>query len=142
MEPAPLADHGPQEKGASRRRRIRTSLIVAVALLIVFYVARLGWLFMMADEGPTPPLSAVPLPAGTQVVSESKHCGSGGCSVTFTVRPPDGMTPEQLAEEMGATPQLSVPGDLWDPRTVWVSARPSAGALKLVADYTSGEYVP
>jgi hypothetical protein len=142
MEPAPIADHGPQEKGATRRRRIRVGLIVAAALLIVFYLARLGWLFMMADEGDTPPLSAVPLPAGAQVVGQSEGCGSGGCAVTFTVRPPDGVTPEQLAAEIGATPQLSVPGNLWDPRTVWVSARPSAGTLKLVADYTSGEYVP
>lgn len=142
MEPAPIVDQGPQATGASRRRKIRTGLIVVAALLIVFYVARLGWLFMMADEGGTPPLSALPLPAGAQVLSQSESCGSGGCSMTFIVRPPEGMSPEELAAEMGATPQLSVPGNLWDPRTVWVSARPSAGDLKLVADYTSGEYVP
>lgn len=142
MEPAPIVDQGPRTKGASRRRKIRTGLIVVAALLIVFYVTRLGWLFMMADEGDTPPLSALPLPAGAQVLNQSESCGSGGCSMTFIVRPPEGMSPEELAAEMGATPQLSVPGNLWDPRTVWVSARPSAGALKLVADYTSGEYVP
>lgn len=142
MEPTPVTDHGPQPNGGSRRRKIRTALIVAAALLIVFYVVRLGWLFMMADEGDTPPLSVAPLPAGAQVVSQSESCGSGGCSVTLVVRPPAGQSAVDLASEMGTTPQLLVPGNLWDPRTVSVFATPSGDSLNISLDYSSEEYVP
>lgn len=62
--------------------------------------------------------------------------------MTFTVRPPASQTREELAAQMGATPQLAVSGNVWDPRTVSVFARPSAGTLKLVTDYSSSEWVP
>ncbi|MGF3054511.1 hypothetical protein ACQUSY_11220 [Microbacterium sp. YY-03] len=58
------------------------------------------------------------------------------------MKPPAGQTPEALAEELGATPQLSIPGSFLDPRTVWVSARPGDDTLVLIADYTSSEWVP
>jgi len=120
----------------------KIALIITAVTLVLFYGMRVGWLFIMADEGDVPPISAIPLPPGAQVTGESESCGSGGSSVTYTVRPHDGQTPDGLAAEMGATPQLAVPGNLWDPRTVWVHAYPASGALKLVADYTSGEWVP
>ena len=43
---------------------------------------------------------------------------------------------------MGATPQLEVPGNVLDPRTIWVWAEPSGGVLTLRADYFSQEWVP
>ncbi len=122
------------------RRTVKVTLIVAAVLLVLSYGVRVGWLFMTADKGDTPPLSSIPIPAGAEVIGENKGCGSGGCTMTFTVRPPAGQTPEKLAAQMGATPQLAVPGNVWDPRTV--SARPSAGTLKLVTDYTSSDWVP
>lgn len=145
MTPAPTFDQAAwdaQARRASRRRVTKIVLIVAAVTLVLFYGLRVGWLFMMADEGDVPPISAIPLPPDAEVISESESCGSGGCSVTYTVRPPVGQAPDGLAAEMGATPQLAVPGNLWDPRTVWVHAYPSPSALKLVADYTSGEWVP
>lgn len=145
MSPAQTFDQAAWDAHArrsARRRVTKIVLIVAAVVLVLCYGMRVGWLFMMADEGDVPPISAIPLPPGAKVTSESESCGSGGCSVTYTVRPPEGQTPDGLAAEMGATPQLAVPGDLWDPRTVWVHAYPTAGTLKLVADYTSGEWVP
>ncbi|WCD91459.1 hypothetical protein [Microbacterium sp. nov. GSS16] len=145
MEASPSFDRDAwdaQTARASRRRTARSILIVAAVLFALFYVARVGWLFMWADEGDVPPLSSVPLPDGAAVLNETVGCGSGGCSVVFLVRPPEGQSAEELATQMGATPQLSVPGNLWDPRTVWLWAEPAAGALKITADYTSSEWVP
>ncbi|MBQ3358881.1 MAG: hypothetical protein IJG47_08285 [Microbacterium sp.] len=145
MSPTETFDQATWEAHArrtSRRRVARNVLTLSAVALVLLYGVRVGWLFMMADEGDTPPLSSIPIPANAQVIAQSESCGSGGCSTTFTIRPPVGQTPEQLAEEMGATPQLAVPGNAWDPRTIWVFARPSAGTLKLVTDYTSSEWVP
>lgn len=125
-----------------RRRAMWTTLIVAVALLALFYGGRVTWLSVMATEGDVPPASSVPLPEGAEILDDSVGCGSGGCSVTFTVRPPAGQSPQALAEEMGATPQMSIPGTFWDPRTVWVSARPAGSVLNLVVDYWSREWIP
>lgn len=131
---------------AARRRRVTWVALGAgvalLALLPLLYAGRVAWLSVMATEGDVPPASAVPLPEGAEIIGESVGCGSGGCSVTFTVQPPDGQSPESLAEQMGATPQITVPGDFWDPRTVWVSARPAGGVLRLVVDYWSEEWVP
>ncbi len=130
------------QRAAKRRRVMWTALIVAAALLAVFYGGRVAWLTMMATEGDVPPASSVPLPEGAEILGDSIGCGSGGCSVTFTVRPPSGQSPQALAEEMGATPQVSIPGTFWDPRTVWVSARPAGNVLNLVVDYWSTEWIP
>jgi len=145
MESAQPFDHAAwvaNERSTRRRRAIWTALIIAGVLLALFYGGRVAWLSMMATEGDVPPASALPLPEGAEILGDSVGCGSGGCSVTFTVRPPAGQSPEALAEEMGATPQMSVPGTFWDPRTVWVSARPAGSVLNLIVDYWSTEWVP
>jgi len=61
--------------------------------------------------------------------------------VTLTVRPPEGQSLEALAEELGAIPQLEIPGNLFDPRSVWVSAKPAGGVLLLTLDYWSSDQV-
>ncbi|MFJ4253801.1 hypothetical protein [Microbacterium sp. NPDC090003] len=114
--------------------------VLVIAALI--YAGRVAWLSMMATEGDVPPASALPLPDDAEILGENIGCGSGGCSITFTVRPPADQTPEALAEEMGATPQLAIPGNFFDPRTVWVSARPAGATLNLVVDYWSTPWVP
>lgn len=93
-----------QTTRTNRRRTARSILIVAAVLLALFYVGRVGWLFMWADEGDVPPLSSVPLPDGAAILNEAVRCGSGGCSVVFLVRPPEGQSAEELATQMGATP--------------------------------------
>ncbi|MBN8424664.1 hypothetical protein PTQ19_01035 [Microbacterium esteraromaticum] len=145
MKSAPPFDQAAwvaNQRSAKRRRAIWTALIITALLLALFYGGRVAWLTMMATGGDVPPASSVPLPEGAEILGDSIGCGSGGCSVTFTVRPPSGQSPEALAEEMGATPQMSVSGTFWDPRTVWVSARPAGSVLNLVVDYRSAEWVP
>lgn len=136
------ADWEANERAVRRRRTLWVLVVAVVVVLVVFYTGRVAWLSMMASEGDVPRASAVPLPEGAEILGDSIECGSGGCSVTFTVRPPNGQSPEVLAEEIGATPQLSIQGTFWDPRTVWVSARPAGSVLLLVADYWSSDYIP
>ncbi|MGI6877454.1 hypothetical protein [Microbacterium sp. gxy059] len=141
--PAPAEGLGADGRTTTRFRRTAwILLIVLVGVLAMAYVVRLGWLTMMATEGDVPPSSAVELPAGATVPGESSDCASGGGWTTLTVDPPPGQTPEDLAEELGATPQLRIPGDFFDPRTVSVSANTSGVALVLTLDYWSQEWVP
>ncbi|WP_164878196.1 hypothetical protein [Microbacterium enclense] len=56
--------------------------------------------------------------------------------------PPAAMTPEELADAIGATPRLRIPGTILDPRTVSVMAWPKGTALVLALDHFSQEYVP
>lgn len=123
-------------------RRVCRAVVLAILVLALLYAGRVACLFMGATEGDVPPASAVPLPAGTEILSESCECASGGCWLTIEVRPPSGRTAEDLAERIGATPQLEVPGDMIDPRTTWVWAQPRGGVLTLRADYFSQEWVP
>lgn len=58
------------------------------------------------------------------------------------MRPVPGSSPQELAEEIGATPQLEIPGNLVDPRTIWVRAEPGGRFLTLQADYFSQTWVP
>lgn len=138
------AGRAPRSSASSdaRRRVIRTLFVTALILLALFYGGRVLLLWMGATEGDVPSASVLPLPDGAQVLGQSVGCGSGGCAVTFTVRPPAGQSAEDLAEEMRTTPQRTIPGNLWDPRTVWVSARPVGGVLNLTADYWSGPWGP
>lgn len=113
--------------------------VIVIVILAVLYAGRVFWLNVMATEGDVPPASMLPLPAGAEIIDENTGCGSGGCATTFTVLPPAGQSPEALAEEMGVTTQLEIPGTFFDPRTVSVSARPDGSVLHLVADYWSNE---
>lgn len=126
-----------------RSRRWRSIGIgAAVSVLLVLallYAGRVFWLNVMATEGDVPPASVLPLPTGAEIVDENTGCGSGGCATTFTVLPPAGQSPEDLAEEIGASIQLEIPGTFFDPRTVTVSARPDGSVLHLVADYWSNQ---
>lgn len=124
---------------ARRTRRVAVFLAVAVA---VIWAGRLLWLTMLASEGDVPPTSAIPLPTGSEILSEERACASGGCWVEIEVRPPSGKSPQELADDIGATPQLELPGNLIDPRTIWVWADPGGHYLTLRADYFSQEWVP
>lgn len=128
-------------------RRAIWSAVVLVAVIVIgvlalIYAGRVLWLTMMATEGDVPPASALALSEGAEVIGESSDCASGGCWALITVQPAEGQATAELAEEMGATPQLTIPGSFLDPRTIWVSARPIGSVLTLTADYWSGEYVP
>ncbi|WP_146084922.1 hypothetical protein [Rathayibacter sp. AY1G9] len=114
--------------------------IAAAAVLCAFvYYAGLA---VFRTEGDVPAASAIDLPAGSELVSETVECASGGCWRLFSVRPPDAMTPEQLSSELGTTPQARIAGTLWDPRTITVSSAIEGPLLKVRADYWSQEFIP
>lgn len=145
MEHARTFDQDDWETHARRtaRRRVTWTILITVAVvLVLFYAARVAWLFMMADEGDVPPSTVIPLPAGAQILGESESCGSGGCTLNVTVRPPAGQSADDLAAEMGTTPQLLVSGNIWDPRTVSVFATTSGSTLNISLDFSSDEWVP
>jgi hypothetical protein len=125
----------------TRRAAVRIVCAVLAAIAVV-YGLHVGYLYVMADEGDRPPASVIPLPQGARIVSEDVSCGSGGCATQLVVQPPVGMTPDQLARAIGASPQLRIPGTLFDPRTVSVMAWPGEATLGLAADYYSQQYVP
>lgn len=99
-------------------------------------------LFVGVSGGDVPSVSALDLPPGTEIVDEQKSCASGGCWVDLTVRPPEGTTAPQLAEQIGATPQAEIHGTLLDPRTIWMWGEPRAEVLELRVDFFSGKWVP
>ena len=126
----------------TRVGRTVLSVTVAAGILIVGYLAWELILSSGATEGDVPDASRIELPAGSEVVGEDRGCASGGCWLTLTVRPPAGQSAEDLASEIGATPQLEISGNVFDPRTVWAWAEPAAGVLSLRVDYWSQRYVP
>lgn len=134
-QPFDQADWATKVRATRRRRTLWTVLVVAIVLLALFYAGRVFWLNKGATEGDVPPASALPLPEGAEVLGDSIGCGSGGCTATFTVRPPAGQSPEALAEDMGVTPLRAIPGTFWDPRTVLVTVQPAGSALNLHAHY-------
>lgn len=104
--------------------------------------ARLAFLSAFATEGDVPPTASVSLPAGSEVVAEEKECASGGCWVVLSVRPPDGMSPHDLATSLGTTPQARQRGTLWDPRTVNLSSEVDGEFLVVRADYWTRQANP
>lgn len=119
----------------SRRAIIYTISIVAGALILT-YLLRVGWLTIWATEGDIPPASSLSLPAGSEILSDTHQCASGGCWSLFEVRPPDGSTQDQLAAQLGASPQACVLGSVLDPRTIRVYVEPKNDDLLLIrADY-------
>ncbi|GAB2528459.1 hypothetical protein GCM10027267_27820 [Paramicrobacterium agarici] len=95
-----------------------------------------------ATEGDVPSASSIPLPARSQIVDVSTDCASGGCWSLIDVRPPEGMTPADLARELGIDPQGKISGNLLDPRTIWLRGEQKGGILSIKADYWSSEWTP
>ncbi|WKK70324.1 hypothetical protein Q0F99_10485 [Rathayibacter oskolensis] len=115
------------------------TIAAAAVLCAVVYYAGLA---AFATEGDVPAASAIDLPEGSELVSDTVECASGGCWRLLSVRPPDAMTPEQLSSELGTVPQARIAGTLWDPRTITVSSTVEGPFLMVRADYWSQEYVP
>ncbi|WP_431795587.1 hypothetical protein [Microbacterium enclense] len=125
-----------------RSRTGVTVIPVVFAVAAVAYGIYVGYLFVVAGEGDRPPASILSLPDGALIVSEDVSCGSGGCATQLHLMPPAGMTPEELADAIGATPQLRIPGTILDPRTASVMAWPKGTTLVLALGYFSQDYVP
>lgn len=133
---------GPMDEPRKRGRPFviaGTTIAAAAALCALVHYAGLA---VFRTEGDVPAASAVDLPDGSELVSETVECASGGCWRLLSVRPPDAMTPEQLSSELGTTPQARIAGTLWDPRTITVSSAIDGPLLEVRADYWSQEYAP
>ncbi|WP_043674655.1 hypothetical protein [Clavibacter michiganensis] len=135
-----MADTG--ERHRRRRRRILVALAIVVPVLVLAALGRYAMLAVFATEGDVPAASSIAFPEGSEVVEESVDCASGGCWRLVTVRPPEGMTPDDLAIALGATPQARIPGTPWDPRAISLRAEVHGSELVVQADYWSQEYVP
>lgn len=125
-----------------KRRTVVWALVVPALILALVYGGHLALLWVGATEGDVPASSSIPLPSGATIVSEEKECASGGCWSVLEVEPPDGQSAEELAATLGASPQLQVPGNFFDPRTINVYAEGDGRMLELRLDYWSQEYVP
>ncbi|MCW4457229.1 hypothetical protein [Microbacterium sp. MPKO10] len=123
-------------------RRGLLTVVIAACVLILFYVVRVLWLYAGATEGDVSASSSIPLPDGSQVVNVSTDCASAGCWSIFDVRPPEDMTPKDLALQLGTDPQGKISGNLLDPRTIWLRAEQAGDLLSIHADYWSSEWVP
>lgn len=138
--------------GATRERGhyLRLAAIVVVGLVVLLYLGRIGTLYVFATEGDVPTASSLPLPSGSDVVGETIECGSGGCQAHFSVRPPGGMTPDNLADALGmgpdhlsnalGTPQARIAGSFWDPRTISMTSETQGQLLVITADFWSVDY--
>jgi hypothetical protein len=125
------------------RKRVAWIIAAVVVSAVFLYGLRVAWLWMMATEGDdVPPASSISLPVGANILREDTTCGSGGCALVLEVMPPSGQSPTELARTLGATPQFRLPGNLLDPRTIYVVGEPGDEVLRLRADYFSGDYVP
>lgn len=133
---------GAMSRSAVNRRAMVRAIWVTSLVLVVLYGGRVAWQMMMADEGDVPSSSSIPLPAGSTISSEEEACASGGCWIVVQVKPPAGQSPDDLATAMGATPQLRIPGNLFDPRTISVRAESNDQTLELRADYWSPGWEP
>ena len=123
---------------ASRRRspplgrRTLAGIVVAtivaglVVLLVGLFLLRMMLQVVFATEGDVPDVSSMDLPVGSSVTASETSCGSGGCWTVFTVRPPDGTTPAELARQIEDEHGDAIPGDLLDPRTILVSTEVGA----------------
>jgi hypothetical protein len=127
---------------AHTRRRWIVAATFVVAALLLLYAGRLVLLLIGATEGDVPPASSIPLPAGSTIVSESVECASGGCWTLATVRPPEGVTPEELSDRLGTTPQARLAGSFLDPRAISLSSEIHAEMLVVRADYWSRPWAP
>ncbi|WP_131922605.1 MULTISPECIES: hypothetical protein [unclassified Curtobacterium] len=125
-----------------RKRSVVVMVVVTLALVTLLAGVRLVSLFAFATEGDVPPASSVSLPAGSELITEEKECASGGCWAVLSVRPPEGVSPQDLATSLGMTPQARQRGTLWDPRTVNLSSEADGELLVIRADYWSRQATP
>lgn len=104
---------------------VRTSpkrLLLLLALLItVVGVALFGPVVMIeiGDGAAIPPSSDGPdLPAGVDVASDERQCGSGGCWRELTLRGPEHQTAEELAASLDLAEESCRTRSLLDRRRV------------------------
>lgn len=124
------------------RRRANIIILALLLVIITGYAVRLIGLAIFAIEGDVPAASSLHLPDGSTVVSQTTDCASGGCWANISVRPPEGMNPDELSREIGTTPRAQISGNLWDPRTINLTSESRGQLLHISADFWMVEPSP
>lgn len=126
---------------SARRAWIRTAVVMAVvgALVVPIYAARLALISLEGlDNAGVPSADSMRFPEGTEVLSTSTECASGGCRAIFNVRPPEGSEQRTFAK-IYLVDRGQLGGTLWDPRVIYVSAEVFTRNTWVVqADYWTG----
>lgn len=115
----------------SARRRVIIGAAGIALVLALLYLMRVVMLGIGASEGDVPPVAALGLPEGSEVVDEQRVCASRGCWLELQVAPPADMSPHLLAVAIGATPGAGHPGTWWDPRSISFYAEPTSNVLNV-----------
>ncbi|AZH82992.1 hypothetical protein EAO79_08855 [Plantibacter sp. PA-3-X8] len=117
-------------QGRARRRAWSTALIITMALVLdvamhVYPLRLLALDFERFGGTAVPPSEAMQFPEGTELLRVRNECtnaGNGGCWSLFTVRPPIGEA-RVAFEDTYLVEFGRVPGTLWDPQPISVSAK-------------------
>ena len=124
------------KRGRAVGSRTVIAISVALGVLALLYLARLGLLFIGADEGDIPSAALIPAaPTGAQILSEGKECATGGCWWAVVVTPSDGQSLEDLAADMGVVEEQHLPGNFWDPRTITLGSQVVPDGLSVYVRY-------
>ena len=115
---------------------------VVVTAFVIVYLLRLAYLTVAIPEWEVPPTSSIALPQGSEIVAVDEKCASGGCWSLISVRPPDGMTPDELSSELGTTPREYIAGSFWTPFTTELSSEVQGQLLVITASYAPDSYIP
>ncbi|MFD1365428.1 hypothetical protein [Actinoplanes sichuanensis] len=81
------------------------------------------FILLFKEEGLLPPEWRIPeVPPRVGILENDKDCGSGGCWWRLTLRPPTGMSPEELKRQLGLEKAEELLPTLTDPGYVSRSA--------------------
>ncbi|MGJ8721487.1 MAG: hypothetical protein ACSHW9_06535 [Salinibacterium amurskyense] len=126
----------------TRKQWVWIGTSVVVTAFVIVYLLRLAYLTVAISEWAVPPTSSIPLPQGSEIVAVDEKCASGGCWSLISVRPPDGMTPDELSNELGTTPREYIAGSFWTPFTTGLSSEVQGQLLVITAAYAPDNYIP
>ncbi|MBH0022601.1 hypothetical protein [Salinibacterium sp. SWN248] len=126
----------------TRKKGMWIGVSVVVTAFVIVYLLRLAYLTVAISEWEVPPTSSIALPQGSEIVAVDEKCASGGCWSLISVRPPDGMTPDELSSELGTTPREYIAGSFWTPFTTELSSEVQGQLLVITAGYAPDSYIP
>lgn len=96
-----MSEFGPPERPTSTRHAGWVVLLGVAALMGVRF-AYVVMSHLLVDEGPVPSRSFDPeIPVGATLLSSEINCASGGCWRELHIDPPEGLSAQELAQEMG-----------------------------------------
>ncbi|MGV8858597.1 hypothetical protein [Rhodoglobus sp.] len=126
----------------TRKQWVWVGASVVITAFVIVYLLRLTYLTVAVSEWEVPPTSSIPLPQGSEIVAVDEKCASGGCWSLVSVRPPEGMTPGELSNELGTSPREYISGSFWNPLTIELSSETQGPLLIVTAGFAPDNYIP